>query len=67
MTHGVVIGPLDLPRRGTVGSKKKCVSPAAVAAIRSGRVCLIMSSSGKRWLVPGMEENRHGEANCGRR
>ncbi|MFM1904351.1 MAG: hypothetical protein RLZZ440_2251 [Planctomycetota bacterium] len=28
------------------------VSQAAVVAIRNGRVCLITSSSGKRWLVP---------------
>ena len=35
-----------------MGSKNKCVSQAAVVAIRSGKVCLITSSSGKRWLVP---------------
>jgi 8-oxo-dGTP pyrophosphatase MutT (NUDIX family) len=28
------------------------VSQAAVVAVRRGRVCLITSSSGKRWLVP---------------
>lgn len=31
---------------------------AAVIAIRSGRVCLITSSSGRRWLVP--KGNRQG-------
>ena len=30
----------------------KCVSQAAVVAVMNGRVCLITSSSGKRWLVP---------------
>ena len=35
-----------------MGSKNTCVSQAAVVAIRSGKVCLITSSSGKRWLVP---------------
>jgi 8-oxo-dGTP pyrophosphatase MutT (NUDIX family) len=28
------------------------VSQAAVVAVKKGRVCLITSSSGKRWLVP---------------
>ncbi len=28
------------------------ISQAAVVAVRKGRVCLITSSSGKRWLVP---------------
>jgi 8-oxo-dGTP pyrophosphatase MutT (NUDIX family) len=28
------------------------VSQAAVVAVKNGRVCLITSSSGKRWLVP---------------
>ena len=30
----------------------KRVSQAAVVAVRDGRVCLITTSSGKRWLVP---------------
>ena len=43
---------LTQPRNSTVGSKTKCVSQAAVVAVRSGRICLITSSSGKRWLLP---------------
>jgi 8-oxo-dGTP pyrophosphatase MutT (NUDIX family) len=35
-----------MPKRG------KSVRQAAVIAIRDGRICLITSSSGKRWLVP---------------
>lgn len=35
-----------------MATEQKCVSQAAVVAIRDGRVCLITSSSGKRWLVP---------------
>jgi 8-oxo-dGTP pyrophosphatase MutT (NUDIX family) len=31
---------------------QKYVSQAAVVAVRDGRICLITSSSGKRWLVP---------------
>ena len=32
--------------------EQKRVSLAAVVAVMDGRVCLITSSSGKRWLVP---------------
>jgi len=35
-----------------MGRREKQCSQAAVVAIRNGRVCLITSSSGKRWLVP---------------
>ncbi|MEI7863017.1 MAG: NUDIX hydrolase [Planctomycetota bacterium] len=35
-----------------MATEQKCVSQAAVLAIRDGRICLITSSSGKRWLVP---------------
>ena len=33
-------------------AKSKPVPQAAVVAVRKGRVCLITSSSGRRWLVP---------------
>lgn len=33
-------------------AKSKPVPQAAVVAVRNGRVCLITSSSGRRWLVP---------------
>jgi 8-oxo-dGTP pyrophosphatase MutT (NUDIX family) len=29
-----------------------CTRQAAVIPVRSGRVCLVLSSSGKRWVVP---------------
>ncbi len=31
---------------------KKTILQAAVLAMRNGRICLITSSSGKRWLLP---------------
>lgn len=34
------------------GSVVKRVRQAAVIAVKNGRVCLITTSSGKRWLVP---------------
>lgn len=38
--------------RIAMGKRTKRLPQAAVIAIRRGRVCLITSSSGKRWLVP---------------
>ncbi|NDC53549.1 MAG: NUDIX domain-containing protein [Planctomycetia bacterium] len=35
-----------------MSKREGSVRQAAVVAIRSGRICLITSSSGKRWLVP---------------
>ena len=35
-----------------MAKEQKYVSQAAVVAVRDGRICLITSSSGKRWLVP---------------
>jgi len=29
-----------------------CIRQAAVIPVRGGRVCLVLSSSGKRWVVP---------------
>lgn len=51
-------------------AKSKPVPQAAVVAVRAGRVCLITSSSGRRWLVPkgkrqtgrGMRETARREA-----
>jgi 8-oxo-dGTP pyrophosphatase MutT (NUDIX family) len=37
---------LEMAKRG------KAIRQAAVIAVRDGRICLITSSSGKRWLVP---------------
>ena len=33
-------------------NRGKVISQAAVLAVRNGRICLITSSSGKRWLLP---------------
>ena len=35
-----------------MAKRGKVIRQAAVMAVREGRVCLITSSSGKRWLVP---------------
>lgn len=35
-----------------MATRRRQASQAAVLAVKDGRICLITSSSGKRWLVP---------------
>ncbi len=49
-------------------AKSKPVPQAAVVAVRHGRVCLITSSSGRRWLVPkGKRQSGRGLRETARR
>jgi 8-oxo-dGTP pyrophosphatase MutT (NUDIX family) len=44
-----------------------CLRQAAALAVWGGRVCLITSSSGKRWILPkGMIEASQSAAECAR-
>src|SRR5262249_50600082 len=44
--------PLAFPRAEQMPSSSNSIRQAAVIAVRAGRVCLVQSSGGKRWVIP---------------